>query len=134
MTELQVGVKVLVKNDEGKYLLLKRSAEKYPEAGERWDIVGGRINPGIPLMENLRREVMEETGLVIENEPVLVAAQDILRIKGRHIVRLTYVGYANGNPVLTDEHVGYGWFAPDEMKGMDLDIYFKEVLDKWIAG
>ncbi|MBI2579622.1 MAG: NUDIX domain-containing protein [Candidatus Aenigmarchaeota archaeon] len=133
MTELQVGVKILVKNDGGKYLLLKRSAEKYPEVGERWDIVGGRIDAGIPLIENLRREVMEETGLVIENEPVLVAAQDILRIEGRHIVRLTYVGYANGNPVLTDEHTEYGWFTVEEMKGMDLDIYFKEVLDKWVV-
>lgn len=77
-------------------------------------------------------EVKEETGLEINDEPVLIAAQDILRVKGRHIVRLTYVGHANGSPLLSDEHVEYGWFTLDEMKNLDMDIYFKDMLDKWI--
>jgi len=42
---LQVGVKVLLKNKAGQYLLLRRALEKYPEIQGRWDIVGGRINP-----------------------------------------------------------------------------------------
>ncbi len=62
---LQVGVKILLKSKEGKYLLVKRSAEKYPEVGAKWDIVGGRIDPGSSLIDNLKREVMEETGLEI---------------------------------------------------------------------
>ncbi|MBI5332600.1 MAG: NUDIX domain-containing protein, partial [Candidatus Aenigmarchaeota archaeon] len=80
--ELQIGVKILLKNRDGKYLLLKRSSEKYPEAGGTWDIVGGRIDAGSGLMVNLRREVLEETGLEITEEPRLVGAQDILRIMG----------------------------------------------------
>ncbi len=58
---LQVGVKALLKNSAGKYLLLRRNPEKYPEVGATWDIVGGRIDPGTPLFENLKREVYEET-------------------------------------------------------------------------
>lgn len=57
--ELQVGVKVLLKNPEGKYLLVKRSNKKYPEVGATWDIVGGRIDPGLPLLENLK-EVLDK--------------------------------------------------------------------------
>jgi len=38
--ELQVGVKVLLKNKEGKFLLIRRSPKKYPEVGPKWDIVG----------------------------------------------------------------------------------------------
>jgi len=49
---LQVGVKALLQNSEGKYLLLRRSLEKYPEIKGRWDIVGGRIDPGSILIEN----------------------------------------------------------------------------------
>jgi ADP-ribose pyrophosphatase YjhB (NUDIX family) len=79
--DLQVGVKILLKNKEGKCLVACRSAEKYPEVGAKWDIVGGRITPGIPLIENLKREVREETGLEIIYEPKLITAQDILRIK-----------------------------------------------------
>ena len=58
--ELQVGVKVFLKNLQGKYLLVRRSPKKYPEVGALWDIVGGRINPGSPLLENLKREKKEE--------------------------------------------------------------------------
>ena len=54
---LQVGVKILLKNSDGKFLLLRRSLEKYPEIKGRWDIVGGRIDPGIALKENLIREM-----------------------------------------------------------------------------
>jgi len=61
--ELQVGVKVLLRNREGKYLLWRRSLIKYPNIGHKWDIVGGRINPGIALLDNLKREVKEETNL-----------------------------------------------------------------------
>ena len=131
--ELQVGVKVLLKNSEGKYLLLMRSAEKYPEAPPKWDIVGGRIEPGVPLLENLKREVKEETDLDLEKDIQLVAAQDILRIPGRHVVRLTYIGEADGNPKISEEHTDFKWFTIEEIKSFndtEIDRYFKEVLDK----
>src|SRR3990167_3710684 len=94
--KLQVGVKALIKNPEGKYLVLKRNPEKYPEIEDLWDIPGGRIDPGIPLLENLSREIKEETSLELMGEPKLLAAQDILRIEGRHVIRLTYAAEATG--------------------------------------
>ncbi|MBI2121278.1 MAG: NUDIX domain-containing protein [Candidatus Wildermuthbacteria bacterium] len=127
---LQVGVKVLLRNKDGKYLLLRRSLEKYPEVEGRWDIVGGRINPGKTLFENLQREVQEETALNIVTTPRLVGAQDILRSKNRHVVRLTYVGEAVGEIALdTAEHDAYEWYTRDEIIGLtDLDMYLKELL------
>ena len=128
--ELQVGVKVLLKNSEGKYLLLKRSPEKYPEVENPWDIVGGRIDPGISLFENLKREVKEETSLSLEKEPRLVAAQDILKVADRHVIRLTYIGDIEGEPTLDEDHSEYKWFTVDELRGLDgLDDFFEELLD-----
>lgn len=127
--ELQVGVKILLKNKEGKYLLLWRSPEKYPEASKQWDIVGGRIDAGASLIENLRREVMEETGLEILGEPKLISAQDIIPNSEKHIVRLTYVGRADGTPVLSEEHTEYNWFTLEEIRKLEnLDKYFRELL------
>ncbi len=119
-----------MKNKDGKYLTVCRSAEKYPDAGRQWEIPGGRINPGVSLMENLRREVLEETGLEITDEPKLVAAQDIPRPqRNRHIVRLTYLGFANGEVKLSDEHTEYKWLSLEEISKLDpIDLYFKEVL------
>jgi len=129
--ELQVGVKVLLKNKEGRYLLLRRSAKKYPEVGEQWDMVGGRINPGTTLMENLAREVREEAGLSLASNPRLIAAQDILRVPGRHVVRLTYIGTADGEPKLSEEHDRYRWFDLSEIgTASRSDPYLKELLDK----
>lgn len=129
---LQVGVKILLKNKENKYLLLRRSIEKYPEASGRWDIVGGRIDAGKPLIDNLKREIKEETGLEFTNTPKLIAAQDILKINQKHIVRLTYIGEIAGEVILDgEEHDSYQWYSLEELKNLDgLDIYFKELLDE----
>jgi len=130
--ELQVGVKVFLKNLQGKYLLVRRSPKKYPEVGALWDIVGGRINPGSPLLENLKREVKEEVNLDLIKDPKLVAAQDILRVPGRHVVRLTYSGEIESEPKIDGDHLEFKWFTLGEIKKLDkeLDIYFKELVDK----
>lgn len=128
--ELQVGVKALLRNPEGRFLLVKRDFEKYRDVKGAWDIVGGRIEPGTRLLANLKREIREETGLELTTEPKLVAAQDILRIKGRHVVRLTYAAVIAGEPKLDKYHTDYKWLALEEMKNFkDLDIYLKELLE-----
>ncbi|MCC2631027.1 MAG: GDP-mannose mannosyl hydrolase [Candidatus Paceibacter sp.] len=131
-TLLQVGVKALLRNKDGKYLLLKRNMEKYKAARGSWDLVGGRINPGTPLFENLKREVQEETQLAITSEPKLIFAQDILHIAGKHVVRLTYIADVEGEIVLdTSENLEYKWLTLDEIKKQeDLDMYLKELIDK----
>lgn len=128
---LQVGVKALLKNKEGKYLLIRRSLIKYPEIKGRWDIVGGRINPGTTLLENLRREIKEETNLELVNTPQLIAAQDIIPKADKHIVRLTYIGEVVGQIKLDEsENDMYHWYSADELKQVsDMDIYFKQLLD-----
>lgn len=129
-TILQVGVKILLQDEAGRYLLLRRSARKYPEAGASWDLPGGRILPGTPLLDNLRREVAEETGLEISGCPRLVAAQDILRLPERHVVRLTYVGTARGEVRLDEEENDlYRWLSRAEIEAQaELDAYLAELV------
>src|SRR3989344_8385178 len=129
--ELQVGVKILLNNEEGKYLLLRRSKKKYPEVMDIWDIPGGRIDPGVSLLENLKREMREEIELELKAEPKLIAAQDIMRITGRHVVRLTYLGTIEGRPTLdAEENDEYKWFSRGELEEIQgLDRYLKELLE-----
>lgn len=134
---LQVGVKILLENKDGKFLLIRRNPKKYPEVGPVWDIVGGRINPGTELLENLSREVMEETGLTILGEVKLIAAQDIF-VKNKetgeldkHVVRLTYLGKADGQVKIDEESLEYNWFSKQQLSEIEdsqLDKYFKQVL------
>ncbi|MBU6390173.1 NUDIX hydrolase [Patescibacteria group bacterium] len=129
---LQVGVKAFLRNKDGEYLLIKRSPEKYPDVKDFWDIVGGRIDPGTNLMENLAREVREETGLVITSEPRLIAAQDIIPNAEKHVVRLTYVADASGEVVLDKkENTEYKWLTLSKLKSQaHLDKYAKAVLEE----
>ncbi len=130
---LQVGVKVFLKNPDGKYLLLHRSEKFYPGIPDAWDIPGGRIEPGIRLEENLARELQEEIQLSMNSTPRLIAAQDILRGNGRHVVRLAYVADTAGTPALNEEHSEYRWLNVKEMLAMsDLDRYTREVLESGV--
>jgi nucleoside triphosphatase len=129
--ELQVGVKVFLQNSEGQYLILERNLDKYTDIQKRsaWDIPGGRIEIGLPLMDNLKREVLEETGLQISEPIRLAAAQDILRTD-KHVVRLTYVAHAEGQPEISEEHIAFKWLSLDELKTLEnLDGFAKEVME-----
>jgi len=130
--ELQVGVKVFLENKQGEFLLLHRNLKKYPSIQGAWDIVGGRINVETPLVENLAREVFEETGLTITSQPRLLYAQDIFVGEEKHVVRLTYRATTEGVIVLdTSENDSCAWLTIDAMKEKDdLDIYIKDILDQ----
>jgi ADP-ribose pyrophosphatase YjhB (NUDIX family) len=132
MITLQVGVKAFLRNKDNMYLLLKRSVEKYKNVNGTWDIVGGRIEPGTKLIENLKREIFEETKLKLISEPKLIAAQDIIPNSDKHVVRLTYVADIQGEPVLdVSENVEFKWMTIDELGNQeDLDIYVEEILEK----
>ncbi len=128
---LQVGVKAVLRNTEGKILVLARSA-RYGVIEGSWDLPGGRIDPGSSLMDNLAREVREEAQLSILGEPRLIAAQDIFSKDGeRHIVRLTYAAQTEGEPVLDGaEHTESRWMALDELRALPtIDEYLKALID-----
>ena len=128
--KLQVGVKALIKNDQGEYLLLRRSQVMENETEAHWDIPGGRIEPEEPLEDALRREIKEETGLEILDKPVLLGAQDIFVKKADlHVVRLTYSLQGSGDIIISDEHQEMRWVKPNEVITLNLDPYLRQVLD-----
>jgi ADP-ribose pyrophosphatase YjhB (NUDIX family) len=129
---LQVGVKAVIRNEEGKVLIVRRSLKKYPEIKGRWDIVGGRINTDSGLVKNLQREIKEETGLEIGNEVKLIAAQEIRRSPEKYVVRLTYLADVKGKAEVKldgNENDKFEWLSLAELKKKrDVDIYVKALL------
>lgn len=129
--QLQIGVKVLIKNSEGLYLFLKRSKLLSSDIKTSWDIPGGRINPDENLHSALIREVSEEIHYTLQNEPTLIAAQDIfVDAKNLHVVRLTYITTEDiPNVILSDEHEDYEWRHINDISDLNIEPYLKEVLD-----
>lgn len=132
--ELQVGVKGLIKNTDGLYLILRRQKPYQGEDFLRWDIPGGRINPGETLKQALAREIQEETGLTLSSDLRILYAQDILRLEGIHVVRLTFECQVESGDIKLDSHDQdsghdqYQWLSLADIKNLPHDKYLDPVL------
>ena len=68
--DVDTVAKVVIINEEGRVLMLKRSKDlkKYPD---KWDLPGGHLKENESLLKGLKREVKEETNLIIR-DPILI--------------------------------------------------------------
>ncbi|MFW6231172.1 MAG: NUDIX domain-containing protein [Nanoarchaeota archaeon] len=96
-----------------KVLLLKYS--DYTRKKTKWDFPGGHVVHGEDAFESLRREVEEETGLIITDaKPMRVLTYD----KGYLVV---FAAKAKGDGVkLSKEHTDYAWVTSTEAEKLDL--------------
>lgn len=113
-----LGVKALIFNCNGKVLLLERD---HPIKKIYWDIPGGRLQKGESLMDTLLREVKEETGLDRMNEiyPFSTVLTEIrIPIDDDSVGLLFSIFRCNLSipfqPILSSEHINFGWFTPFE--------------------
>ena len=97
--------KVVIIDNENRVLMLKRSDYHKKHAGEL-DLPGGHVKETEPLNKGLRREVLEETGLTIEN------AVFFKNIKNKHFYYTMY----DSQPIrLSDEHVDYEFYSKKDL-------------------
>lgn len=113
-----IGVKALIFNAEGKVLLLERD---HPIKQLYWDLPGGRLHKGESLMDTLVREVKEETGLegISEFHPFTMVLTDIRIPNYDDSVGLIFSIFRcnlsiHFQPILSSEHINFGWFTPFE--------------------
>ena len=118
---LQVGVKILLKNSEGKYLLLRRNPEKYPEAQCGWDIVGGRIDAGSTLLDNLKREIKEETNLDIKIEKKILSINfEVIGLKKKRVLIYFDCKIKNSNSIILKEGKKYDFFSFNKLRKLNI--------------
>lgn len=87
MTERNVGVGcgVLLLNDKGQFLMMKRASK---HATGTYAIPGGWMEFGETFERVAEREVMEELGVEIENVKVLGATNNIFPMENKHTVAI----------------------------------------------
>jgi len=118
-----LSVKVMIRNKEDSYLVLKRSPHSKANAG-KWEMPGGKIDPGETFEEALLREVVEETSLEITLEHAVGMAETELSEK--KIVYLILEGcLASGEVSLSSEHTEYAWVERSKLPEVDMAEYFR---------
>ncbi len=119
-----VATKAIIKNKEGKYLVLYKSGTEEINP-DKIDIPGGRMNFGESVEESLKREVAEETGIKIEIIKPLRAwglVKDDL-----HLVGITFLAeYVSGELRLSGEHTKYEWMDKKKILTGDYPEWIKE--------
>ena len=108
-----VAVAVVLRDTEGRILMVKRGPGSSRPG--RWSIPAGYMDYGEEVRAAGAREVLEETGLVVDvGEPVYVATNfhDPLKVSVCIWFDGTVVG---GDPVPGSDAVDLGWFALDDL-------------------
>ena len=106
MQRPKVGIGVFV-NRNGKILVGKR---KGAHGAGTWALPGGHLEPGESFETCCRREVLEETGLIINNISPVVFTNDIFRDEGLHYITLFFEGdYQAGEAIIAEPHHCEEW-------------------------
>jgi len=119
---LKLSVKIVVRDEAGRCLLLRRSLSSKGNPG-KWDFPGGKIDPGESFDEALLREVAEETGLTISILGVAGTAES--EAPAARVVYLILEGRVESGEVrLSEEHDDHAWVDPRYLPDMDLAVQF----------
>lgn len=120
----KVSVAALVRNDEGKILLVNS-----PWRG--WEYPGGLIEPGETFEQALHREVREESGVEIE----ITGFVGICKNVGLDIVNIDFTArYTGGALTTSEESTEVGWFSEEEAFRMITFPLTKKRLTNMLAG
>lgn len=117
-----IGPRATIYNTKtNKVLLLQRN-----DGNNVWEIPGGKRENNEDIVDALKREVKEETGLTI-NEYKIVYVSPIFK---NHPVLKPFlnIGYLclvdNSDVVISNEHIDYKWVSVEELVNyLDKDIY-----------
>jgi len=122
------GVAGVVFDDQGRVLLIRRGR---PPAQGLWSVPGGKQRAGETLAETCRREIAEETGLVVTVGPVIAVVER--RIEGFHFVIIDFlaspVGQGNYAVHAADDAAEARWVALRELDGYALVEGLRPVID-----
>ena len=117
-----IGPRATIYNTKtNKVLLIQRN-----DGNNAWEIPGGKRENNEKIIDALKREVREETGLII-NEYKLVYVSPIFE-NHPFLKPFLNIGYLclvdNSDVIISNEHINYKWVSINELATyLDNDIY-----------
>ena len=115
-----------------KALLLRRSDARRETHGGKWELAGGCLEFGENLEYGFNREILEETGLVVEKDRLLHASSLAPQYPGQEMqfVFLYYLCHANTDKdKISDEHSEFLWATREQALRLGVELVPKCVVD-----
>ena len=117
-----LAVAAVVWNDRGQVLLIRRTKE--PRKGQ-WSLPGGKVEFGETLEEAIRREILEETGLVVKLAGVAGIAETIRDARvgaaNAHFVMIDFSAVVvSGEALAQSDAEDATWFSREEIDALPL--------------
>jgi len=128
-----VANKAFIENSKGEVLMLRDSGKNDLHRFHTglWDIPGGRMNlEDTSLFDGLKREVLEESGVEIDESETELFSQlmwDVNNDPENRIVAFIYrVKVGDVAPKCSDEHLEFAWVDP---RAIDVNQYKPKVAE-----
>jgi 8-oxo-dGTP pyrophosphatase MutT (NUDIX family) len=124
--ELKKNAVAIIVNEDNKILLLKRADDSKIWMPNKWALVGGGIEKGESPEKAIKREILEETGLEIND---FINSFTIQRHKDsiEHVFACRYDGEST-DIKLNFENSNYGWYGVNEMKFLNTVPHLMEYI------
>lgn len=129
-----VIVNAVVEKD-GKILVSQRSFEEAHEPG-KWTIPGGKVDRTegdvwAVLEATCAREVMEETGVEIEDRVELIANNTFIHSSGKHAIAMIFLcHWKAGEAQALEDTIEAKWIGPDELDFLEFAPNVKAYITK----
>ncbi len=121
-----LAVKAVLRDEAGRSLLVRRSRANRDSVGA-WEWPGGKCDPGEAFDSALRREVQEETGLLVE-AVALAGATEFELPMVRVVLLCLETRILGGVPALSDEHDRFEWVPFREFARLDIPAHVQRFM------
>lgn len=113
---------------DGKVLVLRRKQGDY--LGGIDELPSGHVEQGESVLQALRREVKEETGLTVTQIHRLDSQFDYLTGSGKKARQFNFEVDVldSGRTIILSEHSAYCWAGPEEVQALNLSEQTRNVL------
>ena len=118
----------IIKNDNDEILVLRRHPKSRTNP-HKWELPGGKVDPGEFFDDALIREIKEETSLDGKIGDFCEAVQDDY-VHKRTVQIIMYLKDLKGEVKISDEHDDWMWASLDKIKELELSTAFEKVLKK----
>jgi 8-oxo-dGTP diphosphatase len=122
---LRAAVSIIIR-DGDKFLLVERAND--PGKGS-FAFPGGKVEPGELLDAAIKRELREETALVL-HEAEMFQVMEVSGASGHFLLHVYLAHSYSGKPQAGDDAASFGWYSKDEMQALTMPQSVHDIVAK----